>query len=86
MDKFILNNGVEMPKVGLGIYLIDKDILPETLMSAHEMGYRKFDTAWRYKNERIITDTFFKKNGLKREDIFITTKVISPFLILNFHP
>lgn len=86
MDKFLFYNGVEMPKVGFGTYLIDKKILPETLMSAYDMGYRKFDTAWRYKNERIITDTFFKKNGLKREDVFITTKVISTALFwLGYH-
>ena len=82
MENFVLSNGVEMPKVGFGTYLIDKKILPDTLMSAYELGYRKFDTAWRYKNERLITDTFFKKNGIKREDVFITTKVNSAALFL----
>ena len=82
MEKFKLLNGVEMPKVGLGTYLIDNKILPVTLMDAYELGYRKFDTAWRYKNEKVITKTFFKDNGLKREDIFITTKVNSSGMFL----
>lgn len=82
MENFILSNGVKMPKVGFGTYLIDKKILPNTLMSAYEFGYRKFDTAWRYKNERIISDTFFKNNCIKREEVFITTKINSAALFL----
>lgn len=86
MDNFILSNGVEMPKEGMGTYLIDKDNLPNLLMQAYDMGYRKFDTAWRYKNERIITDTLFKKNGIKREDVFITTKVNqSGMFLFGYH-
>lgn len=75
MENYILLNGVEMPKQGMGTYLIEKENLPYLLNQAYDMGYRKFDTAWRYKNERIITDTLFKKSGIKREDVFITTKV-----------
>lgn len=86
MDNFILSNGIEMPKEGMGTYLIEKDNLPFLLMEAYNMGYRKFDTAWRYKNERIITDTFFKKNGLKRENVFITTKVNqSGMFLFGYH-
>lgn len=86
MNTIILNNGVEIPQVGFGTYLIDKDKLPEILIHAYDLGYRKFDTAWRYKNERIITDTFFKKCGIKREDVFITTKVNQAALyLLGFH-
>lgn len=82
MENFILHNGIKMPKIGFGTYLINKKILPETLINAYNLGYRKFDTAWRYKNERLITDTFFKKNNIKREEIFITTKVNSAALFL----
>lgn len=86
MDFFILSNGVEMPKEGMGTYLIEKDNLPDLLIQAYNMGYRKFDTAWRYKNERIITDTLFKKNGIKREDVFITTKVNqSGMFLFGYH-
>lgn len=86
MNIIKLNNGVEIPQVGFGTYLIDKDNLPGILMNAYELGYRKFDTAWRYKNERIITDTFFKKNGIKREDVFITTKVnMAALFLFGYH-
>lgn len=86
MEKFVLSNGVEMPREGMGTYLIDKKDLPGLLMQAYDLGYRKFDTAWRYKNERIITDTFFKKNGIKREDVFITTKVNqSGMFLFGYH-
>ena len=74
MNKLVLNNGVEMPQVGLGTFLIPAENLPRTIAEAYEMGYRKFDTAWRYYNERIIAKAL-KDNGIHREDVFITTKV-----------
>lgn len=86
MDKFILSNGIEMPRMGMGTYLIDQEKLPGILTHAYGLGYRKFDTAWRYKNERIITDTLFKKSGIKREDVFITTKVNqSGMFLFGYH-
>lgn len=54
MRNIILNNGVEMPQVGLGTFLIPKDKLAHTIAAAYEMGYRQFDTAWRYHNEGDI--------------------------------
>ena len=44
METIILNNGVEMPKLGLGTFLIPEDKLEETIVNAYNMGYRKFDT------------------------------------------
>lgn len=86
MDNFILANGVEMPKEGMGTYLIGKDILPKLLIEAYNLGYRKFDTAWRYKNEKLITDTLFKKHHIKREDVFLTTKVNqSGMFLFGYH-
>ena len=82
MDTFNLSNGIIMPKVGMGTYRIDNAILPQTLKLAYELGYRKFDTAWRYRNERLLTDTLFSKLGIRREEIFITTKVISHGLFM----
>lgn len=82
METFTLANGIPMPRVGMGTYRIDQNILPDTIKAAYELGYRKFDTAWRYKNERLLTDTLFSTLGIKREDIFITTKVISHALFL----
>lgn len=74
MQNIILNNGVEMPQVGLGTFLIPEDKLESTLIDAYNLGYRQFDTAWRYHNESAIAKAF-KKHGIKREDVFITTKV-----------
>lgn len=73
-EVIILNNGVVMPKVGLGTFLIPKEELSKTIAKAYEMGYRQFDTAWRYHNELDIAKAL-KDNGIKREDVFITTKV-----------
>lgn len=74
MNGIILNNGVEMPQVGLGTFLIPKEKLSKTIGMAYRMGYRQFDTAWRYHNEVDICHAL-KENGIKREDVFITTKV-----------
>ena len=54
MKRIKLNNGVEIPQQGFGTYLIPKDKLSETIGKAYEMGYRQFDTAWRYGNEKEI--------------------------------
>lgn len=74
MKNLILNNGVEMPQIGLGTFLIPTQELSRTIGQAYEMGYRQFDTAWRYHNEREIAKAL-KDNGINRQDIFITTKI-----------
>ena len=74
MDYIKLNNGIEMPQLGLGTYLIPKEKLSNTIAKAYELGYRQFDTAWRYHNEAEIAKAL-KENGIKREDVFITTKI-----------
>lgn len=85
MEYLKLNNGVEMPKVGLGTFLIPGERLSETIGEAYRLGYRKFDTAWRYHNERQISEAL-KENGIKREDVFITTKVNpDAFCYFGFH-
>ena len=74
MEYTILNNGVKMPMVGLGTFQIPENKFEETIKYAYELGYRKFDTAWKYGNEKTIATTL-KQLGIKREDIFITTKI-----------
>jgi diketogulonate reductase-like aldo/keto reductase len=69
-----LNNGVSMPQIGLGTFLIPQEDISRTIGRAYELGYRQFDTAWRYHNEGAIAQAL-KDNGIKREDVFITTKV-----------
>ena len=74
MNYLKLNNGVEMPQLGLGTFLIPGQDLERTIASAYEIGYRKFDTAWRYHNEDGIAKAL-KKHGINRQDVFITTKI-----------
>ena len=74
MEHFLLNNGVRMPKVGLGTFQIPEDKFEKTIMSAYELGYRKFDTAWKYGNELTLSRAF-KNLRIKREELFITTKI-----------
>lgn len=63
-----------MPQVGLGTFLIPKEKLSYTIGKAYELGYRKFDSAWRYHNEKEIIQAL-KDNHIAREDVFITTKL-----------
>lgn len=73
MNIIKLNNGVEMPQQGLGTYLIPQDKLSWTIGRAYELGYRQFDTAWRYHNEKDVAKAL-KDNHINREDVFITSK------------
>ena len=61
MNYLKLNNGVEMPQVGLGTYLIPDQELERTIATAIDLGYRKFDTALRYNNEREIAKALKKR-------------------------
>ena len=63
-----------MPQVGLGTFLIPEEKMTETIGKAYAMGYRQFDTAWRYRNEGAIARAL-RENGIRREEVFITTKV-----------
>lgn len=74
MNYLRLNNGVEMPQVGLGTYLIPEQELEKAVTTAYDLGYRKFDTALRYHNEAGIVQAL-KKHGINRNDVFITTKI-----------
>lgn len=70
-----LNNGVEMPILGLGVYKItDKKELYNAVKWALEYGYRKFDTAQFYDNEKELGEAI-KNSAFKREEVFITTKI-----------
>ena len=56
MINIKLNNGIEMPQVGLGTFLIPQEHLSGTIKTAYDLGYRQFDTAWRYHNETDIAE------------------------------
>ena len=75
MDCRILTNGVTMPVVGIGVFQIpDHDEAKRTVRDALEVGYRLIDTAQAYGNEEAVGEAI-RDSGVKREDIFITTKL-----------
>ena len=74
MKTLTLNNGIKMPQIGLGTFLIPDEYIDRTIGEAYSLGYRAFDTAWRYHNEKQIAHAL-KVNGIDRKDIFLTTKI-----------
>ncbi len=73
MKTVTLNTGLQIPIIGLGTFQIPNNMMTEVIGCAYELGYRMFDTAWKYNNETDIAQAF-KSNGIKREDVFISTK------------
>jgi 2,5-diketo-D-gluconate reductase A len=75
MQTIKLNNGVEMPLVGLGVFQItDLNECEQTVLTAIKAGYRLIDTASLYLNESAVGNAI-KKSGVAREELFITTKL-----------
>lgn len=70
----MLNNGVKMPKLGFGLWQVPDEITDEVVLKAFEVGYRSIDTATVYGNEAGVGRAI-QAAHLKREDLFITTKV-----------
>ena len=70
-----LNNGIEMPILGFGVFQV-KDLAEceRSVMDAIQVGYRLIDTAESYENEEAV-GAAIKKSGVTREDLFITTKL-----------
>lgn len=75
MQKVTLNNGVEMPILGFGVFQV-KDLAEceRSVIDAIETGYRLIDTAQSYENEEAVGKAI-KKSGVPREELFITTKL-----------
>ena len=78
MEYITLNNGVKMPMAGIGTFLLTSDEAEETCVSALASGYRLIDTANAYLNEKAVGRAM-KKSGLKREEIFLETKIWPSF-------
>ena len=75
MDSVTLNNGVEMPILGFGVYQIeDAAECERAVLDALAVGYRLIDTAAAYLNEEAVGRAL-RKSGVAREDIFLTTKL-----------
>ena len=69
-----LNNGVEMPALGLGVFLSPPDQTAAAVETAINKGYRLIDTAAAYANERQVGEGI-RRTGIERSEIFVTTKL-----------
>ena len=74
MEYIKLYNGVEMPTLGYGVFLVSPDECERCVTDALSVGYRLIDTAQAYQNEEGVGNAW-RKSGLKREDLFLVTKV-----------
>lgn len=77
-DTIQLNNGINMPGIGLGVFQVENDATAEIVKNAIEVGYRSIDTAAIYGNEAGVGEGIkqaLATMDLKREDLFITSKV-----------
>jgi 2,5-diketo-D-gluconate reductase A len=74
MQTVTLNNGVEMPILGFGVYQIPPDDTERAVADALEVGYRHIDTAAAYRNEEAVARAV-RASGIPRDELFITTKL-----------
>ena len=74
MQTIKLTNGVEMPLLGYGVFLVPPQEAEQCVTDALEVGYRLIDTAQAYYNEEGV-GAAWRKSGLRREDLFLVTKV-----------
>lgn len=77
-----LNNGVEIPVLGLGTWMIDDDKAAQVVRDAAEVGYRHFDTAQAYGNEHGVGEGL-RSSGIDREELFVTTKLAAEIKSLD---
>jgi diketogulonate reductase-like aldo/keto reductase len=73
-ETFTLANGVEIPKLGLGTWMIADDEVERVIRDAADIGYRHFDTAQAYANERGVGEGL-RASAIARDQIFLTTKL-----------
>ena len=69
-----LNNGVEIPQFGFGVFQVPADETAQTVRAAFDAGYRHIDTAQMYGNEEGVGQAL-AESGLSRDEVFITTKL-----------
>jgi 2,5-diketo-D-gluconate reductase A len=73
-----LNNGVEIPQLGFGVFQIDPKETKDATLTAFEVGYRHIDTAEMYGNEKEVGEAV-RASGLDRGEIFVTSKLNNGF-------
>ena len=74
MNKIILNNGVEIPNVGIGTFLLEPNDCYNSVLNALKLGYRLIDTANIYNNE-VSVGRAIKASNINRKEIFVSTKL-----------
>ena len=74
MEYIKISNGVEMPLLGYGVFQVSPDECERCVSDALNVGYRLIDTAQAYANEEGVGNAW-RKSGIKREDLFLVTKV-----------
>jgi 2,5-diketo-D-gluconate reductase A len=75
MQNVRLNNGVEMPILGFGVFQVtDPEVCERSVYGALRTGYRLIDTAAAYLNEEAVGKAI-KRSGVTREELFVTTKL-----------
>jgi 2,5-diketo-D-gluconate reductase A len=73
-----LNNGIQIPQLGFGVYQVDPAETKDATLTAFEVGYRHIDTAEMYGNEEGVGQAI-AESGLDRSDIFVTSKLNNGF-------
>ncbi len=73
-----LNNGVEIPQLGFGVFQIPPEDTREAVRTALEVGYRHIDTAEMYGNEKGVGEAI-RESGVPREEVFVTSKLNNSF-------
>jgi 2,5-diketo-D-gluconate reductase A len=73
-----LNNGVEIPQLGFGVYQVPPEETAKAVQSALEVGYRHIDTAEMYRNEQGVGEGI-RNSGIPREEVFVTSKLNNGF-------
>lgn len=73
-ETYTLSNGITIPKLGLGTWMIDNDQVTEVVKQALKLGYRHVDTAQAYQNEEGV-GRGVRESGIARDEVFVTTKL-----------
>lgn len=73
-ETYKLNNGIDIPRIGYGTWMIEDGKAAQAVVNALALGYRHIDTAQAYANERGVGEGV-RASGVARDDIFITTKL-----------
>ena len=74
VPNLILNNGVEIPQLGYGVFKVPAEETRQAVLMALEAGYRHIDTAKLYDNEAAVGEAV-RESGLMRDEVFVTTKL-----------